>query len=153
MSAGRLQHTVASGLIALASAGICWLSFTQEPSAAFLFPRLISVALVALSFWTFVKALRGLSQAGSGISGELLVNMLPGLVVMLVYIFWAAKALGFYSSTAIAVFILLSLYDPAPHDKVMSWLRRGAITGVFVLVMYGLFAMLLKVYTPAGVIG
>ena len=75
-------------------------------------------------------------------------NMAPGLVVLLIYVFWAAKGLGFYTATTIAFFTLVSLYDPAPHKELKTWLKRLAITAGFMLVMYGLFAQLLNVFTP-----
>ncbi|HCJ00613.1 MAG TPA: hypothetical protein DHV74_14300, partial [Sulfitobacter sp.] len=65
-------------------------------------------------------------------------------------VFWAAEALGFYSGSALAFFTLLSLYDPASHGEVKSWIRRIVITAGFILVMYLLFAKLLSVFTPRG---
>jgi hypothetical protein len=78
----------------------------------------------------------------------MLRNLAPGLIVTLIYMFWAAKGLGFYTATSIAFFCLLSLYDPASHREIKSWVKRVIITACFVAVMYGLFALLLKVYTP-----
>ena len=75
-------------------------------------------------------------------------SFILGLIIALIYIFWAAKGLGFYTATSIAFFILLSLYDPAPHGVLKSWVKRIITTACFMAVMYGLFALLLKVYTP-----
>ncbi|MEM7668428.1 MAG: tripartite tricarboxylate transporter TctB family protein [Pseudomonadota bacterium] len=144
----RLQHTISSGLIAAVGLWVCWISFTQEPADAFLFPRMISSAFVLFALWTFGKAVLGMSKAGDGVSGKMILNMLPGLLVMGVYLFIAAKSLGFYTATAICFFVLLSLYDPAPHRAVATWVRRAIITAGFTAVMYGLFKLLLKVYTP-----
>ena len=148
----RWQHIIPSGLVALVGIWICWVSFTQQPAQAFLFPRLISTVFVALALWTFAKALLGWSRAGDGISRRIFINILPGLVVLLIYVFWAAKALGFYTASAIAFFILLSIYDPAPHSKAKSWIKRAAITLGFLVVMYGLFAGVLNVFTPREVL-
>ena len=147
----RLQHIVASGGIAAVGLTVAWISYTQQPSEAFLFPRLISTVFVVLALWTFAKALMGWTKVGAGMSGAMFVRMAPGLAVALVYVFWAAKALGFYTAGTIAFFILLSLYDPAPHGAAKSWVKRVLITAGFLAVMYGLFAMLLKVYTPREV--
>lgn len=148
MSLPRVQHMIGSGCVAVVGIWVAYLSFTQQPAEAFLFPRLISCVFVVLAVWTFVKACLGWTKVGDGVSGRAFANMLPGLIVALVYIFWAAKGLGFYTATAIAFFILLSLYDPAPHGAVKSWIKRVITTACFIAVMYGLFAMLLKVYTP-----
>ncbi|WP_375256279.1 tripartite tricarboxylate transporter TctB family protein, partial [Yoonia sp.] len=120
----RNQHIVASGLIAAVGVSIAYISFTQEPADAFIFPRLISSVFAVLAIWTFVKAILGRTKVGNGISYDAMRNMLPGLIVAIIYVYWAAKALGFYTATAIAFFILLSLYDPAPHSEMKSWGKR-----------------------------
>ncbi|MEM6933492.1 MAG: tripartite tricarboxylate transporter TctB family protein [Pseudomonadota bacterium] len=144
----RLQHTVSSGLIAALGIWVCWISYTQEPADAFLFPRMISSAFVLFALWTFGKAVLGMSKAGEGLSRRMMLNMLPGLIVMGIYIFVAAKSLGFYTATAICFFVLLSIYDPAPHGAIGTWVKRVLITAGFTGVMYALFKLLLKVYTP-----
>lgn len=148
MSANKLTHVLSSGVIAAVGITVAYISFTQQPSAAFLFPRLISTVFVVLALWTFGKALMGLSRTGQGVSLDAMKRMFPGLAVSCIYIFWAAKSLGFYTATTIAFFILLSLYDPAPHSEAKSWVKRVIITAGFLAVMYCLFALLLKVYTP-----
>lgn len=148
----RTQHIVPSGIIFAVGCWIAWISYTQQPAEAFLFPRLISSVFVVLAGWTFGKALMGLSRVGTGVSRTMIVNLVPGLVVALIYIFWAAKTFGFYTATTVAFFILLSLYDPAPHKEARSWIKRALITAGFIAVMYGLFAMLLNVYTPREIL-
>jgi tripartite tricarboxylate transporter TctB family protein len=144
----RNQHIMASALVAAVGIAVAYVSYTQEPAAAFLFPRLISTVFAVLALWTFGKALLGRTKVGNGLSRDAMRHILPGLVVMLIYVFWAAKGLGFYTATTIAFFILLSLYDPAPHTMLKSWIKRIFITACFIAVMYGLFAMLLSVFTP-----
>ena len=144
----RSQHIIASGIVAAVGGSVASISYTQQPVEAFLFPRLISTVFVVLALWTFAKAVMGRTKVGNGLSIPAMKNILPGLVVSLVYVFWMAKGLGFYTASTIAFFILLSLYDPAPHTEVKSWIKRAAITAGFLSVMYGLFAMLLGVFTP-----
>ncbi|MDU8927204.1 tripartite tricarboxylate transporter TctB family protein [Alisedimentitalea sp. MJ-SS2] len=144
----RFQHCLASGVIAAVGIWVAYISYTQQPSEAFLFPRLISTVFVVLALWTFVKAVMGWTKVGHGLSGRDLTWLAPGLIVALIYIFWAAKALGFYTAGTIAFFILLSFYDPASHHRAKTWIKRVIITAGFLVVMYGLFAKLLKVYTP-----
>jgi hypothetical protein len=127
---------------------VAYISFTQEPADAFLFPRQIYGIFVVLALWTFGKALLGRTKVGNGLDRRALLNILPGLAVALVYVFWAAAALGFYTASTITFFILLTLYDPAPHGALKSWIKRIIITAGFLAVMYGLFAMLLNVFTP-----
>jgi len=144
----RNQHIIASGLIAGVGVSVAYISFTQEPAGAFVFPRLISSVFAVLAIWTFLKAVLGRTKVGTGINATEMRNMLPGLVVTLIYVFWAAKELGFYTATTITFFILLTLYDPAPHTAPKTWIKRVLITAGFMAVMYGLFAQLLNVFTP-----
>ncbi len=144
----RAQHIIASGIVAGVGVSVAYLSYTQEPAAAFLFPRLISTVFVVLALWTFGKAVMGRTKVGNGLSADAMRNILPGLIVALVFVFWAAKGLGFYTASTISFFVLLSLYDPAPHGEARTWIKRAFITAGFLAVMYGLFAMLLNVFTP-----
>ncbi|NOD35751.1 MULTISPECIES: tripartite tricarboxylate transporter TctB family protein [unclassified Ruegeria] len=148
----RSQHVIGSGVVFAVGLWVTWVSYTQQPAEAFLFPRLIASVFVVLAGWTFGKAVMGLSKVGNGMTRTMFINMMPGLIVTLIYVFWAAKSLGFYTATAITFFALLSIYDPASHSEAKTWVKRGAITAIFVTVMYGLFAMLLNVYTPREIL-
>ncbi len=148
----RNQHIIASGLIAAVGITVAYVSFTQEPADAFIFPRLIASVFAVLAIWTFGKAVLGRTKVGNGLSAGAMRNLAPGLIVMLIYVYWAAKGLGFYTATTIAFFVLLSLYDPAPHTQLKTWLKRIVITAAFMLVIYGLFAQLLNVFTPKEIL-
>ena len=113
-----------------------------------MFPRLIATVFVALSLWTFGKAVLGKTKVGNGLKWAEMQHILPGLAVALIFVYWAAKGLGFYTASTIAFFLLVSFYDTAPHDDMKSWIKRAAMTAGFLAVMYGLFAMLLNVFTP-----
>ncbi len=145
-----LQHRIASGIIAVVAAWVCWISFTQKPAEAFLFPRIIAAFFLILAVWTFVKALMKRSRVGNGLSMNAAKNMAPGVMIAGIHIFWAAKTLGFYAASTIAFFLLLSIYDPAPNNVPKTWMKRAIITAGFITIMYALFAVVLKVYTPRG---
>ena len=145
-----LQHKISSGFVAIVALLVCYVSFTSQPSDAYLFPRVISVFFLTLALWTFVKALMGRSKAGNGLSMAMFKNMAPGVAITAIYIFWAAKGLGFYTATTIAFFMLVSSYDPASHSDPKTWVKRVIITAGFVAIMYALFAKILVVYTPRG---
>lgn len=148
----QAQHIIPSGIVAAVGLWVMWISYTQQPAEAFLFPRLIATVFAVLALWTFGKALLGKSRVGDGISWQMIRNIAPGLAVMVVYVFWAAEALGFYTASGVAFFILLSLYDPAPHGAARVWVKRALITAGFVAVMYGLFAGVLNVFTPKEIL-
>ena len=144
----RTQHIIASGLVAAVGLAVAYVSYTQEPADAFLFPRLISTVFVLLALWTFGKAVLGRTKVGNGLDRRSIINIFPGLIVSLIYVYIAAKGLGFYTASTVTFFILLSYYDPAPNNEVRTWIKRAIITAGFLAVMYGLFALLLGVFTP-----
>jgi len=150
MNTQRAQHLIPALLVLLLAGTVAYLSFTREPADSFLFPRLISVVMLALAIWNFVRAASGLSKVGAGFSVDMIKAISPGLVVMVVYVFFAAKYLGFYLSSLIAFFVLFSLYDPASHKDVRAWVKRIIVSVLFMLVIYALFTLLLKVQTPRG---
>jgi hypothetical protein len=47
--------------------------------------------------------------------------------------------------------LLYTLYDPVSPVNVQGWVKRIIVTTCFMVVMYGLFALLLKVQTPRGI--
>ena len=143
-------QVIPTGLVLVLSATVCWVSFTAEPADAFLFPRLISSVMLVLALSTFVRAVMGRSLAGGGIGVQTARNLAPGLIVLIVMIFWAAKTFGFYTTTLAGIFLLITLYDPSPNDQPRTWIMRAVISIGFVAVLYGLFTMLLKVQTPRG---
>ncbi|MEE9333692.1 MAG: tripartite tricarboxylate transporter TctB family protein [Granulosicoccaceae bacterium] len=150
MSANRAQHIVPAILVLLLAGTVAWISFTREPADAYLFPRLIAGAMLILATWNFIRAAAGLAKVGGGVNAKELLAILPGLLVMVVFVFFAAKKLGFYVASITAFFVLYSLYDPSPHTKPMVWLKRVVISLMFMAVIYGLFTLLLKVQTPRG---
>ncbi|HAD28154.1 MAG TPA: hypothetical protein DCF96_05760 [Rhodobacteraceae bacterium] len=144
----RLEHAIPAGVIMLVGLWVAWISFTQNPAEAFLFPRLISTIFLTLSIWTFVAAWVKPSEVNATISATTWMNILPGLIIGAICVFWMGKAFGFYTASIITVFTLISYYDPAPHRQISSWIKRILITAGFIAVMYLLFAMLLGVFTP-----
>lgn len=152
MTASRLQHMVASGVVLLVAAIVTYISFTQQPADAFLFPRLISVFFIILAVWNFIRAVSGIAKVGTGLDLAEFRNILPGLAVMAVFAFFVARALGFYLSSTLAFLLVYSLYDPAPLSDGKAWLKRVIVTVCFMAVMYCLFALLLKVQTPSGIL-
>ena len=78
-------------------------------------------------------------------------NIVPGLMVMGVFVFFAAKAVGFYLASTIAFMTIYSIYDHSSLSDGKAWIKRIFVTACFMVVIYGLFAMLLKVQTPRGI--
>lgn len=150
MSSRLHQHIIPASLVLALAITVAVLSFTREPAESFLFPRLISVVMLLLAIWNFLRAVLGLARVGTGVSAATFRTIAPGMLVMCVYCFYAAKALGFYVAGTAAFFVLYSWYDSHSHQALSSWVRRVVVTAIFMAVIYGLFSMLLKVQTPRG---
>ena len=146
----NVQQIASAGVVLIVAITVAWLSYTREPASAFLFPRLISVVFLALSIWNFSRAALGLARVGGGLEVIEVIHIAPGLVVMLLYVFWLAKFLGFYFASTLTFFTLLTLYDTGNRRELKSWTRRALITVFFMTIMYGLFAFVLKVQLPRG---
>ena len=84
-----LQHKLSSGFVACIAIIVCYISFTRQPTDAYLFPRVISVFFLGLALWTFIKALLGLSKVGNGLSLTMFKNMFPGILISSIYLFIA----------------------------------------------------------------
>lgn len=150
MNTSRLQHIIPASVIFLLAATVSWLSFTEEPTEAFLFPRVISVFFLSLALWNLIRAGAGMARVGGGMSARTARNIAPGLLVMLVYVFFLAENVGFYAGATLAFLATYSFYDPAPLSSVKDWIKRIVITAAFIAVIYGLFALLLQVQMPQG---
>lgn len=150
MTTSRFQHILPAGIIFALAAIVTWLSFTQQPAESFLFPRAISVFFITLAVWNFIRAATGHARVGGGLSRFMAQNITPGLLVMLLFVFFAAKALGFYVASTISFFAIYSFYDPAPYSALNNWIKWVLVTAAFMAVIYGLFALVLQVQTPKG---
>lgn len=151
MKASIAEHRIASAFILILSVWVTYVSFTQEPSGAFLFPRIISVVMFGLATWNFLRAVTGVSKVGEGVSLQLAKTIAPGIAIMLVFVFFLAKFLGFYTSSLLTFIAVYAVYDPASHLKIQSWIKRIVIAVIFMAVIYGLFNIVLKVQTPRGI--
>ena len=149
-AAGRLQQTAAAAIVLAAACWIAFVSFDVEDPQPYLFPQLFSGIMAALALIVLFRAARGLDRTAAGIAGRTFRDIVPGLAVMLIYVFALAEWLGFYAAAFLAMFALYSLYDPNPHRSVRSWAVRLAVTAGFIAVIYAVFAQGLKVHTPEG---
>lgn len=149
--APKTQHCLSSAAVLVVATAVTWLSFSQEPAEAFLFPRLISVFFLGFALWNFTRASTGRARVGDGVPASMFANLLPGLALGSLLVFFAAEALGFYAACSLAFVTLYSLYDPADWRDARAWARRLLVSGVFMAIIYGLFAALLQVQTPRGV--
>ena len=151
-AASGLQQIVPAGLVVALALWVTWVSFAVDDPEPYLFPRLVSLVLLTLSVVLLVRALTGKTVTGAGLDGRTLKNVAPAIAVTLVYVFVLADLVGFYAASTAAFFALVTLYDPAPHDEIETWLKRLAVTVGFMAVIAVLFTLVLKVQVPRGVL-
>jgi len=146
----RMQHLIPATIILALALSVTYLSFIREPADAFLFPRFIASVMLLLAIWNFVRALLGMARIGDGLTLQVVRNVLPGLLIISVFALFAAKYFGFYLASWCAFLGVYSLYDPASHTEFKTWKKRLIVTTLFMVVIYCLFSLLLKVQTPRG---
>ncbi len=150
MPLSRVQHLVPAAAVLALALIVAWVSFTREPSEAFLFPRMIASVMLLLALWNFIRASLGLARVGDGLTRKGVGAITPGLCVIVLLVYVAARYLGFYSASWLAFLSIYSLYDPASHTLFAVWVKRVLITTAFLSVIYALFSLLLQVQTPRG---
>ncbi|KUO60743.1 MAG: hypothetical protein APF80_11645 [Alphaproteobacteria bacterium BRH_c36] len=148
--AGRLQQTIAAAIILALGLWVAFVSFSVSDPQPYLFPQLISVAMVGLAALALVRAARGANRTGAGMSLHQLRMIAPAIALMLAYVLIAIPTLGFYTAATLAFFTLYTLFDPSSHQKPSTWLVRIAVTVGFMALIYVVFAMGLRVQTPRG---
>ena len=145
----RMSDILPAGLVFALSLLVTYASFSVGDPEPYLFPRLITLGMTGLSLLALVQAFVDAKPAGGSYGLSLIGCIAPGIAVMLIYVFALTEWLGFYVSSTIAFFVLFSLYDPADHvPSVLA--KRAVITAVFMVVIYCVFTLILRVQTPRG---
>ncbi len=136
-------------LILLFGCVVAFQSFFSDYPAAFLFPKIISVILIGFALLGFVLTF---NERKPLLDMVIMRPMFFGFIMMFILIYGALTFLGFYSASYIFLLILLSYYDGKSHQDVKAWLQRFLVSTLFMVVIYLLFALLLKVQTPSGLL-
>ena len=138
------------GVVTLAFAtGVAWISFTVDEPDAYLFPQVLASSLLLLAIVNL--ALGWIQPSKPKLDWPLLQKLIPGLLCVLVYVFWAAEGLGFYAAGFLAMFLIYSLYDPT-RLSAGALSKRLVVTAGFIGVIFLLFSGLLQVFTPTGIL-
>jgi hypothetical protein len=144
----KADRYVGIGAVAL---GVALYAMAGE-SEAYLFPRLIALAIGLLGLAVLGSAL-ATAQAGSAsasASARGWASVLPALAILVAYR-WAMEIVGFYTA-AFAVFLtIVWVYAPEPVTLRLA-ARRVVVSAVFVGTIYAIFALLLRVQTPRGLL-
>jgi len=138
------QIKISTVLVTLVSAFLVYASFVFGNSEDYLFPRLISSMIAALSLMLWF-------EKGDADKPTNFKDLMPGIAIATAFIL-LLKILGFYLASMI-VFFSLVMYYSKPTESKDFWrvlLIKLGVTIVFSLTLYALFTLLLKVRTPEG---
>jgi len=116
---------------------------------AYLFPRLIAIGMSLCALAILVSEWRA-SPAKDHRDPSRWTGLLPALGIFAVYLL-IAEDLGFYASALAAFFALASVYAPN-RIAARAALKRMGVALAFTAAMYAIFALLLKVQTPRGLL-
>ena len=140
------QIKISTIIISLFSVFLIYASFVLGNSEDYLFPRLISGAIGILTLMLWFE--KGDSDRTTNFK-----DLMPGIAIASAFIL-SLKILGFYLASMI-VFFTLVMYYSKPEEPKDFWrvlLIKLGVTIVFILALYGLFTVLLKVRTPEGLL-
>lgn len=141
-----------TALVALAAAiGLYWLAASAASPEAYFFPRIIAggmgVLAIAMLLTTFGRRAASAAPIRVAIPWR---STIPALAIFIGYR-WALEALGFYSATFAAFFLIVSVFAP-DRGSLRAILKRVAVAAAFTGVLYALFAIVLRVQTPSGLL-
>jgi len=126
--------------------GLCAAAWLGGEGEAYLFPRLISVAMLAIALGVAASAMLRRGGVAEAIDWPLIA---PALLIGAVYLA-ALEWLGFYTSSALAFFAIGLLYGGGGERRAAAVARCALITLAFVVVLYLVFSLGLRVQTPRG---
>ena len=125
-----------------------WAALGSDTPRAYFFPQMLALTMAAMGLALLVVELRG---AGSGEVAWIAVpwpRVLPGMVVLIVYMA-IAQVVGFYVSSWLTFTAIAVLY--APYATRKATIKRCVpISIAFLAVLYVVFWTLLRVQLPHG---
>ena len=128
-----------------------WLGSSASNPDAFLFPRLISIGMGLLGIAVLASTRKKITDAPDPVGTSVpWLTVIPVLLAFLAYR-WAMEAVGFYVAAFAAFLFIVSFYSPDPYSP-RAIAKRLAVSAAFISVIYTLFALVLRVQTPRGVL-
>ena len=129
-------------LVLILSILLAYASFSGGTSEAYIFPKLLSTVMIILSFLSLVLYFYNKNEKITEVDIKKLSIYLGSLLLFLVF----GELLGFYFLAVLIFFIICYVYSEKKNKK--SIFYNFLITLCFMIFIYFLFAILLKVQTP-----
>ncbi len=145
------SNMLAATYTVIASILLAFASFYKTDAEVYLFPRITAVLIAALSLILLFDAIRIKSTGGTDSQVALFgwSNLLPGLVIGLVYVLMLEK-IGFYICSFLAFLMICIVYGRRNIHDPKAFLYKLMVTSIFMTILYILFWKLLHVRTPTG---
>lgn len=126
---------------------------SAENAEAYLFPRLLALCMCLISAMMVAAVLVAkLEHTGPPKPFIPWRRLWPALLIMIAFLI-VAQDLGFYTSSWVAFLILATIYAPGSTLAAGSTIRRRLVISlIFIGVLYSMFALLLRVQTPTGLL-
>ena len=125
-----------------------YVSYFQENKEAFLFPAIITTAVLVFSLTSLFRETYGLCI--DDIKSIAFLRLLPAIICMIVAVF-TLEHLGMYTTAAIALFLISAWYSPV-ENTTKRLLSSLLLSAGFTIFMYLLFSIMLGVQTPRGIL-
>jgi len=125
-----------------------YVSYFQENKEAYLFPAIITIAVLFFSLTSLIRETYALCI--DDIKSIAFLRLIPAIICMVVTVF-TVEHLGMYTTTAIALFLLSAWYSPV--ENTAKRLISSLLLSIgFTIFMYLLFSVMLGVQTPRGLL-
>jgi len=129
-------------LVLILSILLAYASFSGGTSEAYIFPKLLSTVMIILSFLSLILYFYNKNEKITEVDIKKLSIYLGSLLLFLVF----GELLGFYFLAVLIFFIICYVYSEKKNKK--SIFYNFLITLCFMIFIYFLFAILLKVQAP-----
>ena len=129
-------------LVLILSILLAYASFSGGTSEAYIFPKLLSTVMIILSFLSLVLYFYNKNEKITEVDIKRLSIYLGSLLLFLVF----GELLGFYFLAVLIFLIICYVYSEKKNKK--SIFYNFLITLFFMIFIYFLFAILLKVQAP-----
>ncbi len=146
MAAARLT---AIGTIVV-SALLYWAAAAPADSRAYLFPKVIAIAMGVLGVAMLVRSRSAVGAKGESATAVPWSRLWPVFTILVAYLM-LAQHLGFYVTSWLAFASIGIVYSPA-DTSIVGAKRCLPVSLAFLGVLYLVFVLLLQVQTPRGVL-
>lgn len=151
MNTSHLRHRITAVATVVVCGLVVWASFAPDAPIGYEFPRIVSLSMLGIAVFLMLLAFKPGARVAGGEEEPVPWGAIWPLLLILFGFLLVSESLGYFVSSAIAFFLIASIYSPGRF----SWARVtrvGAITLAFMGALYLIFIVVLNVQVPEGVL-